>query len=202
MVEELKWCKCGSKHIVNKKYGLCDNCNYARLHNGKSKREVYAERSLQRISQRQANAGKRGVSEVTGVQPKKKYRIKKISDSTRYHCSDGTMVSQAEITANYRATQEHIVNTRNGVCQGTGRTDLPLSFSHIISRARCKQLGKVELIWDEANIELESMGENISAHYIWEHGDLESKKRLLNFAKKFSYIQKHDPETYRKWENS
>lgn len=201
-METIEKCKCGSKYIVNKKYGLCDDCNYARLHNGRSKREVYAERSVQRISQRQAGTDKRSMPEGRRIQPKKKHSIKKVSDTTRYRCSDGTLVSQAEITANYRRAQEHIALESNGVCQGTGRTDLPLSFSHTISRARCKQLGKAELIWDIDNIEVESMGENDSAHYIWEHGDLESKKRLLNFAKKFSYIQKHDPETYRKWENS
>lgn len=38
-------CKeCPSKYVVNKKYELCDNCNFRRLHNGMSKQEVEREK--------------------------------------------------------------------------------------------------------------------------------------------------------------
>ncbi len=195
---ELVKCKCGSKRIVNKKYNLCDECNYKRLHSGKSKREVYAERSLLRVSQRQVNKNKEESTGGIKHKPKNRTGIKRISDTTKYRCSDGSLVSQSEITANYRLVQEQIALDSIGVCQGTGRTDLPLSFSHTISRARCKALGKTELIWDANNIEVESMGASDSAHYIWENGNLEKKKTLLNFTRKLEYIKIHDQETYKK----
>lgn len=50
-------CKCGSKHIVNKKYQLCDACNYVRIH-GKSRYEVGREKAQK------------------NTKPKKVYRIK------------------------------------------------------------------------------------------------------------------------------
>lgn len=188
--------ECGSKYVVNKKYRLCEACNFKRTHKGKSKHEVYAERSLLRISQRQVNPNKKESTRSKWNKPKN--RINPISSKNTYRCSDGTLVTQSEITAHYRIIQDHISNIRDAVCQGTGRRDLPLSFSHTISRARCKELGKSELIWDENNIEVESMGASDSAHYIWEHGNLEMKKTLLNFKKKLEYIELHDQQTYQK----
>ncbi len=95
-----------------------------------------------------------------------------------------------------------IAQTRLPICQGSGRSDVPLSNSHTISVARCKELGKTELIWDEDNIELEGFEAPTSnptmAHNIWENGSLEKKTQLLNFTRKLQYIKQHDQEQYRK----
>lgn len=43
--EETPCKECGDNYyIVNRKYQLCDNCNFKRLHEGKSKQQVYQER--------------------------------------------------------------------------------------------------------------------------------------------------------------
>lgn len=44
LLEEIRCKECGSPYIVNKKYQLCDECNFKRLHDGRSKREVYSQR--------------------------------------------------------------------------------------------------------------------------------------------------------------
>jgi hypothetical protein len=64
-----KICKCGNKFIVNKKYCLCSECNYLRLHNGKTQAEIYSERSIERKSK---------ISQVIVTDiPKKKKKGKK-----------------------------------------------------------------------------------------------------------------------------
>lgn len=50
----IKCSKCGKPHIVNKTHNLCDECNYKRLHNGKTRREVYYTEKLPNIKKRQS----------------------------------------------------------------------------------------------------------------------------------------------------
>lgn len=193
--------------IVNKKYCLCDECNYKRLHGGRSKQDVYTDRAKQR------NAGnvrvfqlpKRSIDEVIG-NPKLKIerasKLKQISSDKKFRCSDGTMVSQVEVKRYYAETCDKIKKTRPAMCQGSGRWDVPLSFSHTISQADCKAIGKTELIWDERNIELEGYEAPTSkptmAHNIWEVGTMAQKIMLLNFERKVEFIKEHDPEGYNK----
>ncbi len=135
-----------------------------------------------------------------GNKPKKK--IRPISKTNRYRCSAGELVTTQEIRDRLKVAYNSIDQAREPICQGTGRSDLPLSHSHTISQARCKALGKTELIWADGNIELESYHEPSSkpyaAHNIWADGSLEQKKTLLNFTRKLEYIKLHDPETYAK----
>lgn len=193
--------------IVNKKYFLCDECNYKRLHGGKSKQDVYADRAKQRgagvprVSQKPV----RTIDELVGDTSFKLTRaskIKQISGQKKFRCSDGTMVSQVDIKRKLAETYDKIKQKRPPVCQGSGRSDVPLSFSHTISQADCKALGKTELIWDERNIELEGFEAPTSrptmAHNIWEVGAIEQKIQLLNFERKLEFIAEHDPEGYRK----
>lgn len=41
---------CSSKWVVNKKFCLCDNCNFKRLHEGKTKWEVSSRKPVKRAS--------------------------------------------------------------------------------------------------------------------------------------------------------
>lgn len=176
--------KCGSKYVVNKKYKLCARHNFERTHEGKTQQQVYSERSQ-------------------GKDKKKKSKsLSSVSTKNRYRCSDGTLVSQVEINRNLRQVYKFIDSSRERCCQGCNNYTKPLSHSHIISVARCKELGKAELIYDEDNLEIECFGAPSSnpteCHNIWESGDLEIKKSLLNFNRKLQYIKINDPETYRK----
>lgn len=185
MTTSIECVECGSSFVVNKKYKLCKRHNYERLHQGKGPRQVYSEKSK---------------SLETNKLSSHKSKLKSVSNTNHYQCSDGSTITKAEIHKNYKQTCNEILLEREQVCQGTGRTDLPLSFSHTISRKRCQQLGKSELIWDKANIELESFEEPCSnpttSHNIWEVGSLEMKKKLLNFTRKLEYIKIHDSQTY------
>ena len=200
---EIKLCtKClQPRLLVNQKYKLCDECNYKRLHQGKSKQEVYQERARakQHISSKSPSFNK---TNNATVELKKKYSIKDISKTNKYPCSDGERVTQSQINSRYAAICDAIKLEREPFCQGTGRTDLPLSFSHTISRKRCKEIGKSELIWDKHNIEIESYHEPssnpIAAHNIYESGPWEQKLTLLNIERKLLYIQTHDPEQFEK----
>ena len=101
---------------------------------------------------------------------------------------------QAVIKRKLNAVYQQIDNDREPVCEGCGRGDKPLSHSHTISQKRCKQLGKTELIWDAANIELECFGDKYCCHDKWERGTQVEKWYLDNYLRKLEYIKKHDPQ--------
>lgn len=197
-VSKCSQCDCGRKRpIVNKHFYLCQQKNEQRLNNTNSrlvKRNSRPERTL-----RSSVSIKRFRDKSLQVSSRK---IRRVSAKSRYITSSGEVVSQIEINRRYKETCEQIDQERDLICEGLGRYGLPLSHSHTISRKRCKELGKVELIWDKGNIFLESYHEPSSkpyyAHNIWESGSLEQKKTLLNFTRKLEYIKKHDPELYQR----
>ena len=187
---------CGSPFIVNKKYCLCDQCNFKRTHGGRSKNEVYQERAFERQKKKQLQPKKEKKPEI------KIKRLSSISDTNRLRCSDGSLITRQELEKRYRETCNEIKIERDPVCEGLGGTQYPLSFSHTISRKRCIELGKAELIYDKNNLELEGFHEPSSfpkaAHNIWETGNWKQKIELLNIQRKLDYIEQHDPEKYRK----
>lgn len=196
---------CGKEAlIVNKKYYLCEDCNFKRTHKGKSKQDVYMERRTKKQSEKEFNpflvCGP-GLKKRKTFKTSSAAKLKAIGTRERFRCSDGEMVSQVTIQANKKLVYQIIDQDRDPVCQGSGRCDFPLSHSHTISERRCKEIGKTELVWDEDNIELEGYeppcSNPIAAHNIWEVGQIERKVMLLNFDRKLEYIKKHDPETFR-----
>lgn len=104
---------------------------------------------------------------------------------------------QAVIKRKLNEVYAIIDNEREPVCQGCNRGDKPLSHSHTISQKKCKELGKVELIWDKDNIEIECFGSKGDCHDIWERGSIIEKMKLRNFKRKLEYIEKHDPQRHR-----
>jgi hypothetical protein len=198
---------CHEEPIVNKHFKLGRKCNELRLNGGKTKAQVYQERygSLRGTTRRVVAPRSDWSAKVPGVdrvEPKKRKAIAKVSKTARYHCSDGTLVSQAEINENLKIVYGFMDLDYRGYCSGCTRTNQPMSHSHTISQARCKLLGKTELIWDVRNIEFECFegpcSKPTACHNKWEVGSLEVKKTLINFTRKLEYIKLHDQETYRK----
>jgi hypothetical protein len=56
-------CVCGCKYIENKKYNLCGNCNYKRLHNGKTKQEIYNEKPKKEVKRTKINYTRKATGE-------------------------------------------------------------------------------------------------------------------------------------------
>ena len=71
-------------------------------------------------------------------------------------------------------------------CSGCG-SGRQLTRSHIIPRSRRKDLETKIL-----NIVFDCM----DCHTVWEHGEWEEKKKLLNFEKRMEYIKSVDSEYY------
>ena len=103
---------------------------------------------------------------------------------------------QTAIDYQLRKTYQQIDNEREPVCEGCGRGDKPLSHSHTISRNRCKQIGKPELIYDKNNIELECFGTSTSCHDVWDGAGIKDQMKLNNFNKKMLFIEEHDAERF------
>ena len=197
--------KCGSiKPIVNRKHLMCNECNFERR-NGKTREEVYFERSKLRaegepkkkiVDRKQIGSG----NDISKL--KKKFSINKISSKGKYRCSNGDLISQVDLNRRMAEVKDRLQYEREPICQATGRNDFPLSWSHTISVARCKEIGKTELCYSPDNLELEGYHErssnNVAGHNIWEDSDWEEKSKLLNFGRKLEFIRIHDPEAYNK----
>lgn len=86
----------------------------------------------------------------------------------------------------YRRVCNKIKESREEKCEGCGRRSF-LSFSHLISRSR-----NSKLIADEDNIRIHCL----KCHQNWESGNLEEKKKMLDFERNMEYLQDVDLEMY------
>lgn len=104
-------------------------------------------------------------------------------------CSDGTKVSEATIQRRlsqaYRKKYEGNPHPR---CTETG--ERAQGSSHIISQKRCRQLHKTELIWHPDNF----FPATHEVNRRWENND----QTLPNYWKYMKFVEKHDPEGYKK----
>lgn len=121
-----------------------------------------------------------------GPDPKVK-RKRKIT----YKCSDGTRVGQDQIDR--RLTKLYANMPTQKRCSA-----YPLQMAndhdHTISQARCKQLGKTELIWDPDNIEFSSR----ISHMEWESYRSGKFEEHQNVIRRMKYVKMHDPEGFEK----
>ena len=85
---------------------------------------------------------------------------------------------------------EEIANERGRYCSGCGRSDVPLSHSHLIPRSRRKDLEA-----DKRNITYHclSIGERKGCHDMWEGID---RIKLLDYHKNMETILELDVEYY------
>jgi len=139
-------------------------------------------------------------AEKADLKPKKEVKpIPKVGKNNLFKCSDGTKVNQA--TINRLLSKSHVEifwSHEFGMqlpreCKGCGQRCS--STAHIIPKARCKVLGKTELIWSIENqfpacFECNAAIENPKGH-AW--------KSLKNAQKCLDFIKIHDPQLYQKF---
>lgn len=161
-----------SKPIVNKKYDLCDDCNYMRLHDGKSKAEVMREKASTQIakvpkiyqfkSKKQLSSGQRSQKQIVVDKA-----LQTLKESIRLDAKqDGTYF-----------------------CKGCGKTEKHLDCSHILSVKHRKDL---ELIRENINLFCRT------CHIDWESGDIIKMIALHSFEKDLAYIKANDVGRYNK----
>lgn len=68
----------------------------------------------------------------------------------KYFCSDGSRVSESTIQARYSKALREWYPLGWATCEGCGGR--ATESSHIIAKARCKELHKTELIWSRSNV--------------------------------------------------
>lgn len=97
---------------------------------------------------------------------------------------------QSEINRKLGKVYMEIMEERGHYCTGCGRSDVPLSNSHLIPRSR-----RSDLICDKRNITYHclSMGERKGCHEMWEGV---GRTMLLDYHKNMEYILEVDPEYY------
>jgi len=99
---------------------------------------------------------------------------------------------QQKINNKLRKVYKEIALTRPHYCTGCGRSDVPLSHSHIIPRSR-----RPDLQCDPENITYHCLGntERKGCHQLYE-GTKEEKQLLLDYHKSLEYILEKDTEYY------
>jgi 5-methylcytosine-specific restriction endonuclease McrA len=166
---------------INKKYDLCDTHNYERLH-GRSKQEVYAERSASR--------------------PKKVYQFKTYA-KPRQQTSKEAAVKE-KLSAVKRDIELDAVLNGEYFCQGCGKSYPGLDKSHILSVKHFKHLELVKeninlfcrechMAWEGWEVDRMAMLHSFEKdlHFIRTHSD-EFYNKIVTKIK--SYVKIGDPE--------
>lgn len=155
-------------------------------------------RQLRKESENERKQSEKRALQLQKAREKSKEPRKKISKnpadwSNTFLCSDGTRVTQAQINERLHEAYDQIDDC---FCKGCGRVGN--SHAHIIAQARCKQIGKTELIWDRDNI----FWSDFACNSAIENPKGKSWKSLKNIDKCLAFIKLHDPELYTKFELS
>lgn len=133
---------------------------------------------------------------------KREPRAKPNNHKNTYLCWDGNRVSQKTIDEKLRRHYAVCDTVKPVVCEGCGNhfvfRNLQISHAHIIPQARCKAIGKTELIWCRQN---------------WFYGCLDCNaaienpkgsewKTLKNIHECMEFIREHDGELFQKFLNN
>lgn len=99
-------------------------------------------------------------------------------------------LKQSKVNNKLKKVYNDIAQERGHYCTGCGRSDVPLSHSHLIPRSR-----RADLITDKRNITYHclSIGEREGCHDIWEG---QERYKLLDYHKNIEYILEVDTEYY------
>ncbi len=109
-----------------------------------------------------------------------------------YETSTGERISQATIDRRYsKALKEKHNGNSRPIC---GCGEMATDNDHTVSRTRCKELHKVELIYDPDNF-VSSCRE---CHAKWENWKSGEYWDLPNTEIRMVFLLKHDEESYKK----
>lgn len=117
-----------------------------------------------------------------------------------YSCSDGEKMTEEKVRGmlktciNFMDDRRKAANISLFLCDAYNMRMAVIDHDHTIAKARCKELGKTELIWDEDNIEYSSR----QAHQEWESYKDGAFLNHRNFEKRMNFLKIHDPEMYEK----
>jgi hypothetical protein len=170
-----------SKPIVNKKYGLCDDCNSIRL-TGQSKGERQAESASkykQKVLQRFRDKVETENFIISG-----KHR-KPIKSQTKKEQGIKGQLSRLKTSIRLESVQEN-----QYYCCGCGKASPILDCSHILSVGQFKHL---ELV--KENIQLMDR----DCHRVWESGTISQQMNLLCFSSNLVFIYCYDTTTFNKF---
>lgn len=133
----------------------------------------------------------------TQKENKPKSTIKKVGDSNTWLCSNGERVNQTQIKNNRQKAYDLKRTACNTIiCQGCG--DTAVCFAHIIPQARCKQIGRTELIWALNNFFPSCYACNSAI----ENPKGQEWKALSNIEECLIVIEQNDHELYTKFQNN
>lgn len=173
----MPYCECGNPSRDVRRGGPCASCER------QGRKDVENERKYQEKRQT-----------ALSVPGKKRQAAKRQSDPNTFLCSDGTRVTQDQIDRFRSAAYKLKYPVQEATCHGCWMRKAHGS-AHSIPQARCKQLGKTELIWHPGNIWPACIQCNNRA----ENPNGEGWKKLLVKDEMLAFIKIHDQELYMKF---
>src|SRR5689334_15148630 len=172
----MPYCECGnpSRKVTG---GPCASCER------KGRKDIESERKYQEKRQT-----------ALSVPGKKRQAAKRQTDHNTFLCSDGTRVTQSQIDHNRSVAYKLKYPVQEATCHGCWMRKANGS-AHSIPQARCKHLGKTELIWHPDNFWPGCLICNLAA----ENPKGERWKKLLIKDEMLAFIEKHDHELFMKF---
>ncbi len=175
MIKE-KCSKCNiDSYIVNRTHKLCDDCNQIRLH----------------------GSNRNGTNKI---------KASKINDRRKTIIYKKPVFKKTEkqqiIDKKYSEVVKEILSERDPCCETCGKHNMPLSISHTISRKRCKEINRIDLITDKENLVVECFGAPSSypteCHNLWEINNLKKIQEINPemLRKKMQFIKQNDLQLY------
>lgn len=110
----------------------------------------------------------------------------------KYECSQGERVSESTIKKRLSDSYRRWYQEGLPSCAGCGGK--MIETSHIIAKARCKQLHLTNLIWTRSN----TFPSCRSCHQIWESIANPEWCKLMNVDECLEALEIFDPESYNK----
>lgn len=165
----------------------CSSCVHEKVRDKEAEKKANDQRNRKLLKQK-----------VKQAAPRKTISKNPKTWSNTFLCSDGTRVTQAEINERRAEAYDKAYpgwREKPKTCHGCWKRKQQ-GFAHIIAQARCKQLGKTELIWYPGNF----FPADIQCNSAIESPNGKNWKVLLNIEPCLAFIKEHDQELFTKFE--